>query len=176
MRSGVGAFAFVFLVVVVVPSATANTTYDQDDVRGKLDLRATAFTSSSYPARLHFRATMYERWTRRQCRRAAQLEGGCFILFVLDTKGRDTWGRRVRDVEYYLRWIPGRCDLLDETLTNFVAHGTPGKGPRSALCAIRRSKVEADKKIRWYVRTQWADYDGGWYATDTAPNRGWHGN
>jgi hypothetical protein len=174
-RSACG-FALV-LFAVVVPPAAAKTMYDGDDARGKLDAQATAYTSSTFPARLHFRATMYERWTLRQCLRANQLEGGCYILFVLDTKGRDTWGRRIRDIDYFFRWIPGRCDLFEESLTtNFAGHGVPRKGPRSALCSIRRSKIESTKKIRWYVLTQWADYDEGWYSGDTAPDRGWYGH
>ena len=173
MRTSVIAGAMAVMALMVNP-ASARTSVDPDDTRGRLDLARvslTAWDGPASPPRLRFEATMYNRWT---CRRAHPfLEGACVITFYLDTKEKDFWGRSGWD--YRMHWNPKFCGLLerDGPSEQLIARGISDKTRRSALCSIRRDHLDADKKIRWFVTTTWVNRDHEWRATDYAPDRGW---
>jgi hypothetical protein len=169
MGNKTAAYLLVGLLIMLALPVSARTMFDPDDVRGRLAgdvLVAARLLQTSFPSH------NANRWRRKQCRRAAQLENGCSIMFVLDTKGSRAWRPTGRGVDHYLRWTLGRCSLLNGQLDAEVAKGTSRKGERSASCSIRRSKIDATRKIRWYVFTTWGNREHGWFATDTAPNQG----
>jgi hypothetical protein len=160
----------------VTVEARAGTGDDPDDTRGRLDIAQASLTSWDgpfSPPRFRFEATMFNRWTCRQAH--PFLEDACVITFYLDTKGRDFWGQSGWD--YRMHWHPGFCGVLerDGPSEQLIARGIADKTRRSALCSIRRTKLDIDKKLRWFVVTTWANRDHGWYATDHAPDRGWYG-
>jgi hypothetical protein len=74
-------------------------------------------------------------------------------------------------LDYRIIWHARFCSVLerDGPTETLVARGIADKDRRSAFCSVRRSKLDARKKIRWFVITTWANQDHGWYATDFAP-------
>lgn len=167
----------VLLVLVFNLPASATTRVDRDDVRGPLDLRRVSVDVLDQlpdrPVRLRLSASTYETWTVSQCRRAQELEDGCGIRFVLDTKGPAAWRPTGRGVDYWVAWRPRSCSLVAPETGEFITQGPSSKSPTGVTCVIRQNALEILKPIRWYVSTTWANRKHGWYASDYAPASGW---
>jgi len=166
-------------IAACLPAGLGNavTTSDLDDVGGPLDIRHVSFDNvggDSAPVRLKFGITTYGRWSVKRCLRAAEMEDGCTIAITLDTKGRAASRKTGRGVDYRLVWGLQVCRLLDEG-SHLVGQGISKKNGSTVSCAIRRSKLDIRRKIRWYVHTTWASPQTGRYSTDYAPDAGWYG-
>jgi hypothetical protein len=164
------------VTVVLLPSVALAATYvDPNDTRGPLDIRTVSFTNLRNPARVGFELTTFETWTVRRCIRAQQLEDGCSIRFWLDTRGRPAWRPTGRGLDHWLIWGSRRCTLRDPSTLQTEAFGIARKTPDSVSCSIRRSTLDARKKLRWFAETTWAFRDDGSFASDYTPATGWYG-
>jgi hypothetical protein len=124
---------------------------------------------------MRFELTTYARWTLRRCIRAQELEDGCSIRFWLDTRGLPAWRPTGRGLDHWLVWGGRRCALHDPATLQIEAFGIARKSPDSVSCSIRRSKLDARKKVRWFAETTWGSSQDGSFATDYSPGTGWYG-
>ena len=86
-----------------------------------------------------------------QCRKAQELEDGCAIRFVLDTKGPAAWRPTGRGVDYWVAWRPRSCSLVAPETGEFITQGPSSKSPDrrhvrdQAECA---GNPQADQVVR----------------------------
>jgi len=166
----------VIATAMLVPSSISAATYqDANDTRGPLDIRSVSRSNIRNPARVRFELTTFSAWTFRRCLRAQEIEDGCSIRFWLDTRGAPAWRPTGRGLDHWLVWGRHRCALIDPETLGVDAFGVARKTPNSVSCSIRRSKLDARKKIRWFAGTTWGFRDDGSFASDYAPDTGWWG-
>ncbi len=167
---------FVIATAILVRTTSRAATYhDGNDTRGPLDIRSVSLTNLPDPARVRFEVTTFSTWTFRRCLRAQEIEDGCSIRFWLDTRGARAWRPSGRGLDHWLLWRRDRCALIDPETLDVDAFGVARKTPDSVSCSIRRSKLDARKKIRWFAGTTWSFRGDGSFQTDYAPNTGWYG-
>jgi len=163
-------------VAFATPTALAATHDDPDDVDGGIDLQQVTRTYSNgpfAPPMVHLQATTYDRWTLAKCWRR-----DCRIVFFFDSRQAGGTDRVVSwKVE---RRRPGRfepsCGVFDYRYgerSGRLGTGDAAKFRRSAFCSFRKALLDAERRVRWRVRSVWKGAQGS--ARDRSPDNGWYG-